>query len=76
MYEHPYLSRQITVFEQEQMERAAAQRRFLVEHADQIVPRPEGALRRMLRRVVGAPADPASTARTASVCDSTAVPAR
>lgn len=76
MYEHPYLSRQITVFEQEQIERDAAQRRFLIEHAAQIVTRPEGAIRRMLRRVFGAPADPASTARTASVCDPTAAPAR
>ncbi|WP_181157534.1 hypothetical protein [Microbacterium sp. MYb62] len=85
MYEHPYLSRQITLFEQEQIERAAARRRFLIEHTDQIVPRPEGVLRRMLRRVLGAASERATakvatartaTARTATVCDQAAAPAR
>ncbi|WP_136051021.1 hypothetical protein [Microbacterium sp. K36] len=50
MFEHPYLSHQVTVFEQEQIERAVARRRMLLEHADQIVPRPAGPLRRWLRR--------------------------
>ena len=40
MYEHPYLSYQVTEFEQEQMERAAERRRLLIEHADQIVAAP------------------------------------
>ena len=65
MFEHPYLSHQVTVFEQEQFERASERRRFLVEHADQIVPRPEGTIRRMLRRMVGRGRHAASTARTA-----------
>lgn len=81
MYEHPYLSRQITLFEQEQIERAAARRRSLIERADQIVPRPERAFRRMLRRVFGTPDSKVSTARaaaarTATVCDQAAAPAR
>lgn len=59
MYEHPYLSHQVTRFEQEQLERAAERRRFLIEHADQIVPRPEGRIRRMLRRVLSREADAA-----------------
>lgn len=50
MFDHPYLSHQVTVFEQEQIERAVARRRMLLEHADQIVPRPAGPLRRWLRR--------------------------
>lgn len=53
MFEHPYLSRQVTAFEQERIARDAERRRFLIEHADQLVPRSEGALRRMLRRLVG-----------------------
>lgn len=81
MYEHPYLSRQITLFEQEQIERAAARRRILIERADQIVPRPDGALKRMLRRVFGAPAGNVATARAAAArtptaCDQAAAPAR
>ncbi|MEE6387969.1 hypothetical protein V3G71_03880 [Microbacterium paraoxydans] len=50
MFDHPYLSHQVIVFEQEQIERAVARRRMLLEHADQIVPRPAGPLRRWLRR--------------------------
>lgn len=81
MYEHPYLSRQITLFEQEQIERAAERRRFLIEHPGQIVARPEGTVRRMLRRVfpgrtgrtVGSRTVPA---RAASGCEQTAVAAR
>lgn len=49
MFEHPSLIHQVTVFEQEQIERAVARRRMLIEHADQIVPRPAGPLRRLLR---------------------------
>ncbi|MEU4013804.1 MULTISPECIES: hypothetical protein [unclassified Microbacterium] len=75
MYEHPYLTHQITQFEQEQMERAAAQRRFLIEHADQIVPRPAGAVRRMLDRVLGVDRSRTATARSTKVCE-TAAPAR
>ncbi|WP_181155834.1 hypothetical protein [Microbacterium sp. MYb72] len=51
MYEHPYLSQQITRFEQEQMERSAERARFIAEHADQIVARPQGVIRRMLGRL-------------------------
>ncbi|GGM37745.1 hypothetical protein [Microbacterium saperdae] len=53
MYEHPYLSYQVTEFEREQLERAAERRRMLIERADQIVPREAGALRRMLHRMRG-----------------------
>ncbi|WP_350350348.1 hypothetical protein ABS642_12640 [Microbacterium sp. A8/3-1] len=59
MFEHPYLSHQVTTFEQEQVVRAAERRRFLQEHADQIVARPAGAMRRMLRRIVGGRTDAA-----------------
>ncbi|MFK3676994.1 hypothetical protein ACI2IP_04650 [Microbacterium sp. NPDC090218] len=76
MYEHPYFSHQITQFEQEQMERASARRLFLLEHADQIVPRRAGAVRRMLRRMFRGADDRTVPARTAAVCDPTAAPAR
>lgn len=86
MFEHPYLSQQITAFEQQQIERAAEQRRFLIEHADQIVPRPAGAFRRMLRRMAGGRREVASAARTTSprtaderataACDRAAAPAQ
>jgi hypothetical protein len=59
MYEHPNISQQVTRFEQEQIARAAERRRFLHEHADQIVPRPAGPIRRMLRRVFAGRADAA-----------------
>lgn len=49
MFEHPFFTEQYTGHQQEEMERAAARRRMLVEHADQIVPRSPGAVRRMLR---------------------------
>lgn len=52
MFEHTFFTPQMTKFEEEQMERAAARRRMLIEHADQIVPRPAGAVRRMLRRIL------------------------
>lgn len=76
MFEHPYLSRQITRSEREQMERAAAQRRLLIEHADQFRPRPEGAVHRMLRRMVGAARGRSAPARATTACDPSAAPAR
>ena len=85
MFDHPFFTEQISRFDEEQMERAAARRRMLVEHADQIVPRPAGAVRRLLRRIVrGSTVHPAPTsaasgarsAHTAVVCDRTAAPAR
>lgn len=92
MYEHPYFSRQITQFEQEQRDRATALRVFLREHPGQVAPVPEGAVLRMLRRVfrrfrvgpaaaagaVGDAKPEASrlTARAVSACDAAAAPAR
>lgn len=52
MYEHPYLSYQVTEFDRQELERAVERRRFLAEHADRIVPRPPGALRRWLERML------------------------
>jgi hypothetical protein len=69
MFEHPYFSQQLTQHDQEQMERAAARRLFLLEHADQIVPRPAGPMRRMLRRLSGRAAG--STTRSASTTRAT-----
>lgn len=69
MYEHPSLSYQVTEFEREQLERAVERRRMLIERADQIVPRPAGALRRMLRRMLGrtdASVQPAAAAAAAA----------
>jgi hypothetical protein len=73
MYEHPYLSHQVTQFEQEQLERAVERRRRLIAHADQIVPRTPGPVRRMLRRLfrIGGVSRPAAT-----VCETAAVAAR
>ncbi|WP_180969040.1 hypothetical protein [Microbacterium aurantiacum] len=63
MYEHPYLSHRANELELEQLERAIARRRFLEEHADQIVLRPESALRRTFRRMLGmAPRAPRAVA--------------
>ncbi|MFJ6533623.1 hypothetical protein [Microbacterium sp. NPDC091662] len=80
MFEHPYLSQQLTRHDTEQMERAAARRLFLIEHADQIVPRPDGAIRRMVRRTFGRTPRAAVTApakaRVSAGCDSAAVAAR
>jgi hypothetical protein len=59
MYEHPYLSRQITEFENEQMVRRAERERFIAENADRIVTRSAGPFRRMLRRLLAT--DTAST---------------
>lgn len=73
MFEHPYFSQQLTQHDQEQMERAAARRLFLLEHADQIVPRPAGPMRRMLRRLSGRTAGSttrsAPTARATTGCE-------
>lgn len=52
MLEHPYLSQYVTAERQEQIERAAEQRRVLAEHADQIVARADGPLRRLFRRLL------------------------
>lgn len=52
MYEHPYLSYQVTEFDRQELERAVERRRFLAEHADQIVPRPAGPLRRVMGRML------------------------
>lgn len=60
MYEQVYFSQELNRFEQEQIARAAERRRFLREHADQIVPRPAGAFRRMLDRIVAGRADAAA----------------
>lgn len=51
MFEHTFFTEQQTRFQQEELERAAARRRMLIERADQIVPRSPGAARRMLRRI-------------------------
>lgn len=69
MYEHPYFTEKVAEFENERLERAADRRRFLAEHADQIVPRDPGAVRRlgqrMLRAITGArPDDDANAAPT------------
>lgn len=52
MYEHPYLAYKVTEHDQEQLQRAAERRRFLAEHADQIVPRAAGPVRRMWERML------------------------
>ncbi|WP_372468097.1 hypothetical protein ACCO44_02025 [Microbacterium maritypicum] len=82
MFEHTFFTEQYTGYQQEEMERAAARRRMLIEHADQIVPRPPGAVRRMLTRIFRAD-ERSVTSRTsnrattaATVCDRTASPAR
>ncbi|KQQ66776.1 hypothetical protein [Microbacterium sp. Leaf320] len=58
MYEHPYLAYTVTEYEQERIQQAAERRRFIAEHADQIVPRAAGPVRRagqrMLRAITGA----------------------
>lgn len=75
MFEHPYLSQQVTEFETMQMERMAERRRFIAEHPEQIVMRPDGPLRRMLRAIVSRrrAADRTAT-RPVAVCE--AAPAR
>ncbi|WP_311877181.1 hypothetical protein [Microbacterium forte] len=55
MYERPYFAEKISEYENERLEQAAERRRFLAEHADQIVPRTPGPVgrfgQRMLRTV-------------------------
>ncbi|WAA66523.1 hypothetical protein [Microbacterium oxydans] len=78
MFEHPYFTQQIAAHEQQQIERAAERRRFLAEHADRIVPRSEGAVRRMLRRVLRGSGRTrgAASGRESSGCEPIAAPAR
>ncbi|WP_372966947.1 hypothetical protein [Microbacterium sp.] len=67
MYEHPYLAYRVTEFEQEQVAQAAERRRFLTEHADQIVPRAAGPMRRLVDRMLGrAGSHSAAASRTAA----------
>lgn len=74
MFEHPYLTQQVTAREQEHIAAAAEQRRRLIERADQIVPRAEGPVRRLLRRLarrrttVGTAARPVAE-RTCGACE-------
>lgn len=51
MYEHPYLAYTVSEHDQEQIRQAADRRFFLEEHADQIVPRAAGPIRRLGRRM-------------------------
>lgn len=78
MFEHPYSSQQINAFEQQHIAQEAERRRLLIERADQILPRPEGALRRMLRRLLGSArsvqTDAADARREAQPCEP--IPAR
>ena len=66
MFEHTFFTEQYTGYQHEEMERAAARRRMLVEHADQIVPRSPGTVRRMLRRIFRPDAGRPATSRTAT----------
>ena len=66
MYEHPYLSYRANELELEQLERAIARRRFIEEHADQIVIRPESGVRRAIRRMVGMASRKATTSDAGS----------
>lgn len=52
MYEHPYFTEKVAEFETERLERAAERRRFLAEHAGQIVPRVPGPVRRLAQRML------------------------
>jgi hypothetical protein len=51
MYEHPYLAYTVSEHDQEQIRQAADRRFFLEEHADQIVPRAAGPIRRLGQRM-------------------------
>lgn len=73
MFEHPYLSQRVSEVEIEQLERAVERRRWIKEHADQVVRRPEGAFLRTLRRIAGRRTDAGRT-RPASSSASAAVP--
>ena len=66
MYEHPYFAEKVAEFENERLERAADRRRFLADHADQIVPRAPGALRRLGARMLRAIARPQTNAADAA----------
>ncbi|MFJ4223799.1 hypothetical protein [Microbacterium sp. NPDC089695] len=71
MYEHPYLAYKVTEFDQEQLRQAVERRRFVKEHAEQIVPRPAGALRRMWERMLhgsAAPRGEAARSRRSTGC--------
>ncbi|OAN41166.1 hypothetical protein [Microbacterium sp. H83] len=67
MFEHPYLAYKVTAFDEEQLQRAVELRRVVAEHPDQIVPRPAGPVRRLLRRMLHHGARSASAAASASV---------
>ena len=67
MFEHPYFTQQVIACEQVRIVRGGARRRMLVEHAVQIVPRPAGPLRRLLRLVRGKASAP--QASRAAACD-------
>lgn len=75
MYEHPYFAEKISEYENERLEQAAERRRFLAEHADQIVPRTPGPvarfrqrmLRTVTRRQSNAPDAAAAAPRTTTV---------
>jgi hypothetical protein len=49
MYEHPHY--QYTRFEERELARRAELCRFIAEHSDQIVARPQGLIGRMLSRI-------------------------
>lgn len=68
MYEHPYLTTKVNEYEQQRLERDAELRRFIAEHPDQIVRRPDGAFIRMLR---GLTARGARAPRAAAAADRT-----
>lgn len=51
MYPTPYTHLIVAEVEEQRRNAEIERRRFVREHADQIVPRPAGAMRRMLRRV-------------------------
>ncbi|WP_164234166.1 hypothetical protein [Microbacterium hydrocarbonoxydans] len=68
MFEHPYFTDQVARVELQQMERRAACRRFLAEHADQIVARP-GLVSRLLRLLVPSSARAVADTRGAAVCE-------
>lgn len=66
MYEQTFSHEVVREFEQQQRERSIERRRFVRDHADQIVPRPVGVIGRMLgRRARGRVTDAAPAARVA-----------
>ncbi|MFJ4998447.1 hypothetical protein ACIP5T_09865 [Microbacterium sp. NPDC088619] len=65
MYEHPYFTEKVAEYENERLERAVECRRFLAEHADQLVPRAPGAVRRLGQRMLRVITRPRSTATDA-----------